>query len=188
MKTYDKILSFENSFYKELYEDGIKQRTQLNSKFTPTVTILSAEIGSTIWLVFEFIKNIETYQDILKAPHLYVFISLIITIFFLISVVFNFIRCFTEYNFSYPDPSKAKNYVDSNKSYLKDYTEEEVLNNIIENISEVYANIAISNNKETNKHSDYLNKCYIGIIAALGFMGIDLVLILFLQNMIVLTP
>ena len=43
LKTYDKILSFENDFYKELYEDGIKQRNQLNSKFTPTITILSAE-------------------------------------------------------------------------------------------------------------------------------------------------
>ena len=39
MKTYDKILSFENDFYKELYEDGIKQRNQLNSKSTPTITI-----------------------------------------------------------------------------------------------------------------------------------------------------
>nr|DAH62618.1 MAG TPA: hypothetical protein [Caudoviricetes sp.] len=33
LKTYDKILSFENDFYKELYEDGIKQRNQLNSNF-----------------------------------------------------------------------------------------------------------------------------------------------------------
>ena len=180
LKTYDKILSFENDFYKELYEDGIKQRNQLNSKFTPTITILSAEIGGIIWIVFRLLKNIETNNNIIRISDICVFLFLGFTIISFVVAIVNFILCFTNYDFSYPEPDKAKTFIDSNKSCLEDYTEEEVLNNIIKNISNDYIKIAISNCEETNRHSNWLNKCYMGIVATLGLMVIDFVLVLFL--------
>lgn len=180
MKTYDKILSFENNFYKELYEDGIKQRNQLNSKFIPTITIISAEIGGIIWIVFELIKKIESNNNIINLSDMCIFLFLGFTLFSFVAIIINFVLCFTNYDFSYPMPEKAKSFIDENKSYLGDYSEKEVLNNIIKNISDDYIEIAINNCKETNKHSKWLNNCYIGIVTTLVFMVIDFVLVLFL--------
>ena len=180
LKTYDSILSFENSFYKELYEDGIKQRNQLNSKFTPTITILSAEIGGIIWNIFHLLKSIEDDNYTIHVLYIWIFLFLGLTLISFIMAMVNFILCFTNYNFSFPRPDKVKSFIDSNKNCLGDYSEEEVLTNIIKNISDNYIRIAISNYEETEKHSKRLNKCYIGIIFALSFMIVDFALILFL--------
>lgn len=180
LKTYDKILSFENDFYKELYEDGIKQRNQLNSKFTPTITILSAEISGIIWIIFQLLKSIEANNNTIHTSDMCVFLFLGFTLISFVVAIANFILCFTNYDFSYPKPDKAKTFIDNNKSCLGDYTEKEVLNNIIRNISNDYIKIAISNCEETNKHSSWLNKCYIGIVVTLGLMVVDFVLVLFL--------
>ena len=180
LKTYNNILSFENNFYKELYEDGIKQRNQLNSKFTPTITILSAEIGGIIWHIFRLLKNIESNNNVIHVSNICSFLFLGFTLFSFVIAIVNFILCFTNYEFSYLKPDKAKTLIDNNKNCLGDYTEEEVLNNIIENIANDYIKIAISNCEETNKHSNWLNKCYIGIVVTLALMIVDFVLVLFL--------
>lgn len=180
LKTYDKILSFENDFYKELYEDGIKQRNQLNSKFTPTITILSAEIGGIIWIVFQLLKNIEVNNNSIHKSDICVFLFLGFTLISFVAAIINFILCFTNYVFSYPEPDKAKILIDSNKNCLGDYTEKEVLDNIIKNVSNNYIEIAISNCEETNKRSNWLNKCYIGIVVTLALMVVDFVLVLFI--------
>ena len=49
-----------------------------------------------------------------------------------------------------------------------------------ENISDDYIEISISNCEETNKHSSWLNKCYMGIVVTLGLIVVDFVLVLFL--------
>ena len=180
METYDKILSFENNFYKELYEDGIKQRNQLNSKFTPTITILSAEIGGIIWIVFHLVEIIGTNSNTIQLSDMCVFLLLGFTAISFTAAMVNFILCFTNYDFSYLRPDKVKSFIDDNKNYLGDYSDEEILNNIIKNISKDYIKIAISNCKETDEHSKWLNKCYIGIAITLAFMVIDFVFVLFL--------
>lgn len=180
MKTYDNILSFKNDFYKELYEDGIRQRDQINNKFTPTITILTAEIGGIIWIVFKFLKNIETNKNLIYISDLCIFLFLALTIIFMVAAVVHFVLCFTNYNFEYPRPDKVKKFVNDNIGYLGDYSEDEILDNIIKSISNDYIDIAISNDEETNKHSGYLNKCYIWIVAALAFMVVDFVLVLFM--------
>ena len=91
LNTYDKILSFENDFYKELYEDGIKQRNQLNSKFTPTITILSAEIGGIIWIVFQLLKNIEVNNNAIHKSDICVFLFLGFTLISFVAAIINFI-------------------------------------------------------------------------------------------------
>lgn len=180
LNTYDNILSFENDFYKELYEDGIKQRNQLNSKFTPTITILSAEIGGIIWIVLRLFKNIEANNNTVHSSDMCIFLFLGFTLGSFAVAIVNFVLCFTNYDFSYPKPYKAKAFIDNNKNYLGDYTEKEVLDNIIKNISNDYIKIAISNCEETNKHSNWLNKCYVGIVVTLSLMVVDFVLVLFL--------
>ena len=180
LKTYNKILSFKNNFYKELYEDGIKQRNQLNNKFTPTITILSAEIGGIIWLVFRLLKNIEANNNVIRISDLCVFLFLALTLIFMSAAIVYFVLCFTNYDFEYPKPDKVKQFVNDNINCLGDYSEDEILNNIIQNISNDYMDIAINNDIETSKHSGYLNKCYIWIVATLAFMVVDFVLVLFL--------
>jgi len=180
LKTYNKILSFKNNYYKELYEDGIKQRNQLNNKFTPTITILSAEIGGIIWIVFRVLKNFETNNNIIQISDLCIFLFLALTLIFMGTAIVFFVLCFTNYNFEYPKPDKVKQFINNNISCLGDYSEDEILNNIIRNISNDYIEIAISNDQETSKHSGHLNKCYIWIVTTLAFMIVDFVLVLFL--------
>lgn len=180
LKTYNKILSFKNNYYKELYEDEIKQRNQLNSKFTPTITILSAEIGGIIWIIFRLLKNIKANNNAIRISDLCIFLFLALTLIFIGAAIVHFVLCFTNYDFEYPKPDKVKQFVNDNINCLGDYSEDEILDNIIKNISDDYIEIAISNDQETSKHSGYLNKCYIWIVATLAFMVIDFVLVLFL--------
>lgn len=177
LMTYNDILSFENNFYKELYEDGIKQRSQLNSKFTPTITILTAEIGGILWCLFRLINNIGEKVQISDIVTL-VFIG--ITFLSIGIAIFHFIRCFTNFYFSYPKPNEVKKFFNENKKCLDEYTEEDILNNIIENLSRDYIKMAIDNCEQIEKHSKYLNKCYIFIVVTLAFIVIDFVLVLFL--------
>lgn len=179
MKPYDKILSFENEFYKQLYEDGIQQRNQLNNKFTPTITLISAEISGIIWCIFKLINNIADNKNVINMSHLCGLFFLALTVVCMGSAIAFFILCFTNYNFSYPNPTKAKSFVEDNNRLIGEYSEVEIFNNIVKNISNDYINIAISNCEETNKHSSYLNKCYICIVSVLAFLAIDFVVIIF---------
>lgn len=73
-------------------------------------------------------------------------------------------------------PKKIKKFIEKNKKRLDEYTEEEVLDNIIQNVSNSYLNTAIKNDKETTKHANYLNKCYICIVLTLIFLVIDFII------------
>lgn len=178
LKTYDKILSFKYNFYKELYDDGIRQRSQINTKFIPTITILSAEIGGILWIIFKLLNSIEANNNFICVSNLFVFLFFGLTIVSIgISIVY-FILCFTNYNFEYPEPYKVKKLVNDNISRLDEYSEDEILDNIITGITNDYMEIAINNDEETNKHSKWLNRCYIGIIVTLIFMIFAFILVL----------
>lgn len=179
LKTYDNILSFENSFYKELYEDGAKQRDRINNKFAPTLTILTAEFSGIIWLLFKIIKLFSDHE--VKVCLLFGILAIIllgVTIIFFTNAVIDFIFSFLKYEFYYPQPQKAKNIIENSKTYLGEYSEEEVLNNIIRIISNSYCEMAINNIKEINERSKYLNKAYTKIVWALGLMLITFVVVL----------
>ncbi len=68
--------------------------------------------------------------------------------------------------------------IENNKTYLNEYSEEEVLDNIIQTISDSYCEMAISNMKEINNRSKYLNKSYTKIVWTLGLMLIVLTIVL----------
>ena len=177
LKTYDDILSYKYNFYKELYEDGVRQRNQINAKFSSTISLITVEITTLIWLVFKALKIIKNICKINKIE--LGIIVLLITTFILIfvSIIF-FILCFTNYTWSYPNPDEAKSFLDSNKKCLKQYSADTVMNNILENISEEYIQMAIVNTTETNKHIKYLNKCYIFIVLDLIFLLADFIYML----------
>lgn len=162
---------------KELYKDSMEQRNHINNKFTPTITILTAEIGGIIWC---FTKIIDNVSNPVTLYQIFAFSIVIITSILFGLAVLNFVLCFTHYNFNYPDPSKVSAYIQENLQYIDQYSEKEILDNIMENISEDYLEIANHNNLETNKHSAYLNKCYYFIITTLAFMVVDFILVLFL--------
>ena len=68
--------------------------------------------------------------------------------------------------------------IENNKTYLNEYSEEEVLDNIIQTISDSYCEMAISNIKEINNRSKYLNKSYTKIVWTLGLMLIVITIVL----------
>ena len=177
LNTYDKITSFQNELSKQMYDDSIRQRNQVSSKFTPTLTILTTEIGGFIWLIFKLINSISD-KITLHQLCLFLFISATLVLFCIATVYF--LLCFTRYTFTYPSPEKAKAYIKDNLQYIGEYTEVEVLDNVMRNISDDYIDIAINNNIETTKHASYLNKCYIFIISTLVCMIVDFVLVILL--------
>jgi len=162
-----------------LYEDGVKQRDRINNKFTPTITILTAEFSGGMWLILRVIKIFSNKKiKICLLDKALITILLSITIIFFINAVIDFIFCFLKYEFSYPQPIKVKKIIEENKTYLDEYSEEEILDNIIQNITDSYRKMAIDNIKETNERCKYLNKSYTKIVWTLGLLLIDLVLIL----------
>lgn len=174
LNTYEKITSFQKEISKQLYDEGVQQRNQLNSKFTPTITILTAELGGVIWLVFKIIEKLSENIDL---HQLCCFLLISITALIFGVAMFFFVLCFTRYNFYYISPQKVNNFIESNKQCLNGYSEEVMLNNIIQNISNTYMNVAIQNDNETTKHSNYLNNCYIFIVLTLIFLVIDFIII-----------
>lgn len=161
-----------------MYEDGVKQRDRINNKFTPTITMLTAEFSGVMWLLFRTIKMFSNDKiKICLLDQILIIILLGITIIFFINAVIDFIFCFLKYEFCYPQPTKAKNIIEENKTYLGEYSEKEVLDNIIQTISNSYRKMAIDNMKEINERSKYLNKSYTKIVWTLGLMLIDLVIV-----------
>ena len=180
MNSYDKVLSFQNDYYKELYEDGIRQRNQINSKFVPTITLLTAEVSGIIWVVSKLFSNVKANDNIVHLVDLCVFTSVIITFILWLLATIYFALCFTNYHFKYPKPDEIKEFIEANKSRLGEYTEQEILNNIHDVISNGYIEMAISNCEETNKHCKHLNKCYIFLVITLPLLIISFVFTLFL--------
>lgn len=176
MISYNDILSFENDYYKELYYDGAKQRDRINSKFTPTITLLTAETSGIIWIIFNLVKKMKSFNFISVTATI---ILCFIILFGLVALV-NFLFCFLKYGFLYPKPADVKNFIKENKTYIGEYTEKEIVDNIVEQISSEYITMAIKNNKEINNRSKYLNKCYIGIVYTLLFMIIEFLILLFM--------
>lgn len=177
MNTYDKILSYKYDFYRELYEDGITQREQVSNKYTSTITLIVAEITGLIWLVLKLLKEVEDKCKINKTECRAIILLAITFGFIFISVVF-FILCFTGFSWSYPKPKEIKEYIDKKETKISKCSEKALLDNIIENSSEIYIQIAIANIEEINKHTKHLNVCYVCIIIALVFLLTDFIYML----------
>lgn len=142
MKTYDTVLSFKNDFYKELYKDGMMHRNQINNKFTPTVTILTAEIGGILWMISKLGINKEWIQNIIAAHRYEQIIIPAIGVLSIGAAIYFFIRCFTNYEFEFPEPEKTKKLIEDNKKFLGQVSEDKIVDNIIYYISESYREIA----------------------------------------------
>jgi hypothetical protein len=180
LNSYEKILSLENDIYKQLYEESKQHRHQINSKLTPTITIITAEITAILWLIFKVVDNIKKYNMIIRLHHL---CPIILTVMMICSWVFSIvflILCLTNYKVRYIDPIRISEGIEDNKTYLQYYTEEDILDNIKADIVNGYKQASIENWIETNKHSSYLNKCYIFLIITLAFIIIDFLFILFI--------
>ena len=180
LKTTDKILSFEIDFYKTLYEDGLKQREYLESKFVPTITLLSAEIAGVIWMFPKFKDDCLKINNIIFTKEFCKLVPPTFTIIFLLLAIVYFILCFTKYTFYFPNPEKTKKLIDDSKSALASFEENKVYNNMISHIADSYASISINNCEEINKHSDYLNTCYWRMIYCFICLCISYIMYIFM--------
>lgn len=87
--------------YKQLYEEGKQRRNQVNAKYAPTITIITAETGAILWIIFKIISNIEEYNSVIKIQHLFPIIFTTITAIIWITAIIFLIICLTNYNFVY---------------------------------------------------------------------------------------
>lgn len=180
--TYDTILSFKNDLYKELYEDGLKQRSQAGSKFAPTITVLSAEFGGLIWTTFKLFDNGININDIMNGltTHSLAACLLMASFFFAIVALVFFMMFFLGSQFSYPSPKDIKDAINEKEKLLKSKSEKEVLKDIIDDLTKSYIKMAIENYNTISKHSAYLYHCYTSMCATLVCMIINFVLMLFI--------
>ena len=134
---------------------------------------MTAEFGGITWLIFNAINKFSEPNNVCLLSEIITVLLLgPACVFFILSVI-DFIFCFLDYEFSYPKPNKVKNIIKENKEYLDEYSEKEVLDNIIQIISNSYCEMAIDNIKEINERSKYLGKSCKEIAWALGFMLIS---------------
>ena len=180
MSSYDKILSIENEMYKQLYEEGKQRRTQVNAKYAPTITIITAETGAVLWIIFKIISNIEECNSIIQLKHLFPILLTTITILVWITAIFFFVICLTNYNSVYINPCKIEECIEDNKKYLQYYNEDDIANNIKLDIVNGYKNAAIENWNNNNKHSSYFKKCYICLSLTFVLMIVDFLLVILL--------
>lgn len=134
---------------------------------------MTAEFGGITWLIFNAINKFSEPNNVCLLSEIITVLLLgLACVFFILSVI-DFIFCFLDYEFSYPKPNKVKNIIKENKEYLDEYSEKEVLDNIIQIISNSYCEMAIDNIKEINERSKYLGKSCKETVWALGFMLIS---------------
>ena len=180
MNPYDKILSVENEMYKQLYEESKHRRNQVNAKYAPTITIITAETGAILWIVFKIITDIEECNLIIQLKHLFPVLLATVTAFVWLMAIFFFIICLTNYSTIYINPSKIQGCIEDNKKYLQYYDESDIANNIKLDIINGYKNAAIENWNNNNKHSLYFKKCYICLSLTFVLLVIDFLLVILL--------
>lgn len=139
LNPYDKILSIENEMYKQLYEESKQRRNQVNAKYAPTITIITAETGAILWIVFKIITDIEECNLIIQLKHLFPVLLATVTAFVWLMAIFFFIICLT-------------NNIDDNVIYLMN-----------ESLKVSYIDAAIKNNNKTRKDIAFLRKCVNGL-------------------------
>lgn len=180
LNPYDKILSVENEMYKQLYEESKHRRNQVNAKYAPTITIITAETGAILWIVFKIITDIEECNLIIQLKHLFPVLLATVTAFVWLMAIFFFIICLTNYSTIYINPSKIQGCIEDNKKYLQYYDESDIANNIKLDIINGYKNAAIENWNNNNKHSLYFKKCYICLSLTFVLLVIDFLLVILL--------
>lgn len=167
MKTHDTITSLEADVCERLYKDIFNRRTYGGSKFTPTITILVAEVSAIIWFVSELLSNIKGNGYILRRAHEVMIGTTGISCVLAIASIAFFIMGFAYYEFWTLDPEKIKNFFDSNRECLGVYSEDVLVDNITQHSIELCHEINIHNYKCISKHSCYMNWCYISVVLTL---------------------
>lgn len=178
MKTYDDILALEYKTYKELYDNTIVRRNNTVSKFTPMITLLTAEMTAVIWLMFKYTEFLHSHDFVWWF--LLIIGVLCATIFLEARAVWYFVKCFYGFDFSYIHPADMKIFVDDNKKIIDEHGSETIYNNMIEGISNTYAQAAIENVESINKHTAYMLPSFKAIIATLVLLFINLLIVLLL--------
>ena len=130
MISYDTILSLESDVYKTLYEESKQRRSQINSKLAPTITIITGELGALVWTIFQIGKDIAIFDNTIKKQHI---VPIIIVTFSVVLICISIVylsKCLTNYKFTYLNPIKISECIDDNRTYLKYYTEKDIVKNI----------------------------------------------------------
>ena len=180
MLSYDTILSFESDIYKLLYEESKQRRTQINSKLAPTITIITGELGALVWTIFRMGKDIATFNNAVMKRHIIPIILIVFSVVLICISIIYLSKCLTNYKFTYLNPIKISECINDNRTYLKYYSEKDVVNNIQTNIVDEYKKMCIENWEITNKHCGYFRLCYIYLIGTLVSLVINFMFVLIL--------
>lgn len=180
MFSYDKILSFESDIYKLLYEESKQRRTQINSKLAPTITIITVELGALVWTIFRIAKDIAAFDNTVMKRHIIPIILTVLSVVLVCISIGYLAKCLTNYKFTYLNPIKISKCIDDNRTYIKYYSEKDVVNNLQINIANEYKKMCIENWEITNKHCGYFRLCYVYLIGTLVSLVINFMFVLVL--------
>lgn len=180
MLSYNTILSFESDIYKLLYEKSKQRRTQINSKLAPTITIITGELGALVWTIFRIGKDIATFNNAVMKRYIIPIILIVFSVVLICISIIYLSKCLTNYRFTYLNPIKISECINDNRTYLKYYSEKDVVNNIQTNIVDEYKKMCIENWEITNKHCGYFRLCYIYLIGTLVSLVINFMFVLIL--------
>lgn len=180
MLSYNTILSFESDIYKLLYEESKQRRTQINSKLAPTITIITGELGALVWTIFRIGKDIATFNNAVMKQHIIPIILIVLSVVLICISIAYLSKCLTNYKFTYLNPIKISECINDNRTYLKYYSEKDIVNNIQTNIVDEYKKMCIENWEITNKHCGYFRLCYIYLIGTLVSLVVNFMFVLVL--------
>lgn len=180
MISYDTILSLESDIYKLLYEECKQRRTQINSKLAPTITIITGELGALVWIIFRIGKDIATFNNAVMKHHIIPIILTVLSVVLICISIVYLSKCLTNYKFTYLNPIKISECINDNRTYLKYYSEKDVVNNIQNNLVNEYKKMCVENWEITNKHCGYFRLCYVYLISTLVSLVVNFMFVLVL--------
>lgn len=180
MISYDTILSLESNIYKLLYEECKQRRTQINSKLAPTITIITGELGALVWIIFRIGKDIAAFNNAVMKHHIIPIILTVLSVVLICISIVYLSKCLTNYKFTYLNPIKISECINDNRTYLKYYSEKDVVNNIQNNLVNEYKKMCVENWEITNKHCGYFRLCYVYLISTLVSLVVNFMFVLVL--------
>lgn len=154
----ESLLSYKTNLYEKLYINEIEHREQMSNKLGIAITVSIALFSAIIWLLIKFFKNFTTYND--NAEKITISILLGICIIIMGLIIKNYWCGFCQFTFTRVDPSKVKELVSENESYLNYYSPKEIKVSIDSSMGNSYIQAAIENYNNTIKHSKYVSKIY----------------------------
>lgn len=165
--------------YKELYYHELERRNQINSKFIPTITLLTTIVTATIWLASQWVDLVVTHVDVLDWI---IVLPLVVIIVLLIYSIYLFYGTYCNCVYYRINPSQIRNFIEQCEACKNINNDNEIEEYKIKGLTEMYIIAACENAKIATKRSANQVKTYNALIITVFFVMLTFAIIMLAKN------